>query len=240
MAATSGKGKSTLTWQWCVCWAMQAIPVDFVSLEMDETELLFKGASHLTGIDSMKISAGRLDDSEARRVERAMMRLRSSPLRIWAPDDLTTNEFLLYARESVMERRTEAFVVDYAQMVGPDAEDRQLRRDQQLGRFAYGCKQKVARALDTSVIIAAQLRRDAAAKEEPTPEDMGDSYDIARASDVVVLISQAEDSSMTDVWVGKNRQGAGGGIRIPCHYGKPVQTFREPQGLKEPEYALWR
>ena len=207
---------------------------------MDETELLFKGSSHLTGIDSMKISAGRLDDSEARRVERAMMRLRSSPLRIWAPDDLTTNEFLLYARESVMERRTEAFVVDYAQMVGPDAEDRQLRRDQQLGRFAYGCKQKVARALDTSVIIAAQLRRDAAAKEEPTPEDMGDSYDIARASDVVVLISQAEDSSMTDVWVGKNRQGAGGGIRIPCHYGKPVQTFREPQGLKEPEYALWR
>jgi hypothetical protein len=91
--------------------------------------------------------------------------------------------------------------------------------------------------MDTSVILCAQLRRDAAGKEEPTPEDMGDSYDIVRASDVVVLISQAEDSSMTDVWVGKNRQGPGQ-TRIPCHYAKPVQTFREPQGLKEPEYGM--
>lgn len=237
VAATSGKGKSTITLQWCAAWAMQAVPVDFISLEMDQTEILFKMASHLTGIDSMKISAGRVDPGEARRVEAAMMRLRVSPLRIYAPDGITTNEFLLYARESVMERRTEVFVVDYAQMVGHDPEDRNLRRDQQLGRFAYTSKLQVARGLDTCVIAAAQLKRDAAVKEEPTPEDMGDSYDISRAADVVILLSKPEDGTLYDVWIGKNRQGPPQ-VRIPCRYDKPNQTFSEPQGAEVPDYRV--
>lgn len=238
VAATSGRGKSTLTLQWCANWAVgMSVPVDFISLEMDTDEILYKICSHMTGIDSMKISAGRLDAGEARRVEAAMARVRKSPLRIYAPDDLTTNEFLLYARESRMERRTEAFVVDYAQMIGRDAEDRELRRDEQLGRFAYTSKLKIARGLDTCVILCAQLKRDAAAKEEPTPEDMGDSYDISRASDVVVLISQAEDSSLHDIWIGKNRQGPPQ-VRIPVRYDKPNQTLAEPQGAPMPDYRL--
>jgi DNA primase len=237
VAATSGKGKSTLTLQWCAAWAMMAVPVDFISLEMDEIEILFKMCSHLTGIDSMKISSGRLDPQEAKRVEAAMMRLRMSPLRIYAPDGITTNEFLLYAREAKMERRTEVFVVDYAQMVGRDPEDRDLRRDEQLGRFAYTSKLKIARGLDACVIACAQLRRDAATKDEPTPEDMGDSYDLSRAADVVILIGKPEDSSMYDIWIGKNRQGPPQ-VRIPSYYDKPNQTFSEPSGAKVPDYRI--
>jgi replicative DNA helicase len=238
IAATSSKGKSTIAGQWAVNWAVgSAVPVDFISLEMDETELLFKAASHLTGIDSMKISSGRLTEDEAKRVEKAMLRLRSSTLRIYAPDSLTTDEWLLYAREAVMERRTEVFVIDYAQMVGADGHELRSRRDEQLRRFAYESKLKVARGMETAVLIVAQLKRDAANKEEPTMEDMADCYDLSRAADVGFFLSQAEDSSLTDGWIGKNRQGPPG-VRIPMHFDKPTGTFSEPQASKVPAYRI--
>jgi replicative DNA helicase len=204
---------------------------------MDADEILFKCASHLTGIDSQKISGGQLGDDELRRVEQAMLRIRNSPLRIYTPDGITPSEFVLYAREAVMERRTEIFCVDYAQMVGPDPEDKRASRYEQLGTFAYAAKQKVARALDTSVVCMAQLKRDAAQKEEPTPEDMGDSYELVRAADFILLINETETAS--EAWVGKNRQGPGG-VLIPMRYDKPTQTFHEDHSgaTKTPDYRI--
>lgn len=237
VAATSGRGKSTLTLQWVTGLAVhQAIPTDFVSLEMDADEILFKQCSHLTGIDSMKISSGQLSDDEMKRVEQAMLRIRKSPLRIYAPDGITPNEFLLYARESVMERRTEVFVLDYVQHMGPDPETMRMSKYDQLGEAARLMKQKIARGLDTTVIACAQLRRDAANSDEPTPEDMGDSYDIVRAADVIVLINE-NDNQQAEIWVGKNRQGPGGKL-IPAYFDKPLNTFRESQGARTPDYAV--
>lgn len=239
VGATSGRGKSTLTLQFVTGLAVhQAIPTDFVSLEMDADEILFKQCSHLTGIDSLKITAGDLTPDEAKKVEQAMARIRRSPLRIYAPDGITPNEFLLYCREAVMERRTEVFVLDYAQMVGPDAETQRLSRYEQLGQFAYLAKQKVCRGLDTTVIACAQLKREAASKEEPTPEDMGDSYELVRAADVILLLNE-NDNQQSELWIGKNRQGPGG-VLIPAVYDKPANTFheREAGAAKLPDYAI--
>lgn len=239
VSATSGRGKSTLTLQFVTGLAVhQSVPTDFVSLEMDADEILYKQCSHLTGIDSMKITAGDLTKDEAQRVERAMARIRRSPLRIYAPDGISPNEFLLYAREAVMERRTEVFVLDYAQMVGPDAETQRLSRYEQLGHFAYLTKQKICRGLDTTVVCCAQLKRDAAGKEEPTAEDMGDSYELVRAADVILLINE-NDNQQSELWVGKNRQGPGG-VLNPLVYDKPSNTMyeREAGAAKIPDYAV--
>lgn len=238
VGATSGRGKSTFTLQLCVVTAVhQAIPTDFISLEMDADEILFKLASHMTGVDSLKISSGSITSDEAKRVEQAMLRIRRSPLRIYAPDGITPNEFLLYARESVMERRTELFVMDYAQMVGSDPETQRLSRYEQLGEFAYKTKQKICRGLDTTVIACAQLKREAAGKEEPSPEDMGDSYELVRAADVILLINENE-SQQHEIWIGKNRQGPGG-VLVPVVFDKPTNTFREASGgARTPDYLV--
>lgn len=238
VGATSGRGKSTIVIQWLAGLAVhQAIPCDFISLEMDSDEILYKAASHLTGIDSMKISGGTLNKDELVRVEKALAKLRKSPFRIYAPDGITPNEMLLYCRESVMERRTELFAVDFIQQMGADPETRRLSRYEQLGEASYLMKQKICRSLDVGVICVAQLKRDAAGKEEPTPEDMGDSYEIVRASDVVVLLNE-NDNQQHEIWVGKNRQGPGG-LLIPAVYDKPTNSFREATGgAKEPDYAI--
>ena len=77
LTASSGVGKSTLSLQLSTSLAVQqAVPVDYISLEMDQTEILYKVASHLTGIDSMRISGGALDEQQARLVEQAMALVR--------------------------------------------------------------------------------------------------------------------------------------------------------------------
>jgi replicative DNA helicase len=237
LTATSGKGKSTIGIQWQTQLAIGCgVPCDFVSLEMDHDEVIYKAASHITGIDSMKISGGDLDETELRRVERAMMLIRKSPWRIYAPDGITPSEFVLYCREAVMDRRSECFVLDFIQQVGPDPETRNASRYEQLGQAAYMLKQKVCRGMDVSVVAIAQLKRDAAGKEEPTPEDMGDSYEIVRASDVIVILNETPDAGH-EIWIGKSRQGPGQ-VNIPAYYDKPTQTWREGEGEKDPTYRV--
>ncbi len=237
VAARSGMGKSTIVIQWFVGLAVHyGVPTDFVSLEMDESEILYKAAAHLTGIDSMKISAGRMTPDEVRRVETAMLRLRKSPFRIYAPDGISPSEFLLFAREAVMERRTELFALDFIQQVGADPETRRLSRYEQLGEAAYMFKQKVCRGLDVGMVCIAQLRRELANSAEPTPEDMGDSYEIVRASDAVLLLSE-NDGGDQEIWVGKNRQGAGQQL-LSASFDKPANTWREVTGARTPDYGV--
>lgn len=238
VAAMSGAGKTTITIQWSVNFAVhQSIPTDYISLEMDEDELIFKMSSHLTGIDAEDITAGRLEAPQLKLVEKAMMRIKKSPLRIYAPDTITPSEFVLYARESVMDRRTEVFFLDYIQMASPDPDMSKKRTDEQLKEFGRVAKTQIARAMDVAVIAPAQLRRAAADSERPTKEDMGDSYDLSRTADVVIILKGNEDSDTVDLWLDKNRQGSGGHL-FPTMFAKKEQSFYEQGGAKEPSYRL--
>lgn len=238
VAATSGVGKTTISLQWAVNLSVyQSVPVDFISLEMDEQEMIFKAASHLTGIDAEKITGGALEDWEAVLVEQAMARIRKSPLRIHAPDDITPSEFVLYARESVMEHRTEVFMLDYAQLVSPDPASVNRKTHEQLKEFGRIAKMQVARAMNTCVVCPAQLTRASAEKERPTKEDMGDCYDLSRTADVVLILKNYEGSNTIDFWVEKNRQGSGGHL-IPMEFEGEFQTFYEHGADSAPDYRL--
>lgn len=238
VAATSGVGKTTISLQWAVNLAVyQSIPTDFISLEMDEEEMIFKASSHLTGIDAEKITGGALEEWEAVLVEQAMRRIRKSPLRIYAPDDITPSEFVLYARESVMEHRTEVFMLDYAQLVSPDPGSAHRKTYEQLKEFGRIAKMQVARAMDTCVVCPAQLAKASSEKERPTKEDMGDCYDLSRTADVVIILKNYEGSNTIDCWLDKSRQTSGGHL-IPMEFEGEFQTFHEHGAEAAPDYRL--
>jgi len=239
LSAISGMGKSSMLITWAGAIAIQqSIPLDFISLEMDEFEILYKLAAHMTGVDSMKITGGALDDNEARLVERAMDRIRKSPLHVWTPDGLTGTEFLLYARESVMQRQTRAFFLDYIQLVDPESGQERESGYKLYGDFGRLMKMKVARGMDVACVCCAQLNRGASVKERPTKEDIGDSYALVRHSDVVMVLTGEEDSSTMDLWIDKNRQGPGG-VLIPIRFDKPISTFSEVDGgTLTPDYLV--
>jgi DNA primase len=238
VAATSGVGKTTIVLQRIISLAVyQSVPCDFISLEMDEEEMIFKAASHLTGIDCEKITGGSLESWEAVLVEQALARIRKAPLRLYAPDDITPSEFVLYARESVMEHRTEVFVLDYAQLVSPEIGSEGKKTHEQLKEFGRVAKMQVARGMNTCVICPAQLTRASAERERPTKEDMGDCYDLTRTADVVVILKDYEGSDTIDCWLDKNRQGSGGHL-IGMEFAKTEQTFYEHGGEAKPDYRL--
>lgn len=239
IAANSRRGKSTLMAQIAVELAVgQAVPNDFISLEMDESELLFKMASHITGLDSMLITGGRLDAAQARAVEQAMLRIRNSPLRIHAPDDMCPSEFVLYAREQRMQRRSEVFWFDYVQLAAPEPGREKVSKYEQIGDFSRTAKMQVARAMDCCVVVAAQMKREAADKDRPTAEDVGDSYQIVRDCDWFLIIQGDPDTNTVDLWLDKNRQGAGN-LLVPTVYTKETQTFHEASGgEKRPVYSV--
>lgn len=240
IAAASSVGKTTLGIQMAAALALhQSVPTDFVSLEVDPTDLLYKMSAHMTGIDGAAISGGMLDDGEAKRVEQAMMRIRKSPLRIYAPDGLTPSEFQLYARESVLERRTEVFFLDYVQMVGPDAGEERQSRYEQLGTLGKACKHKISRAMDVSVVAMAQLTRQSTEKERPSKEDIADSYHLTRDSDVILILKGygEDDPTTVDLWLDKNRQGPAN-LLIPLRFDPPAQTFHEHKTNRMPVYGV--
>lgn len=238
IAAASGVGKSTLSLQLAGSLAIhQSVPVDFVSLEMEEDELLFKLAAHLTGINGMAITGGTLSDQEAKAVEQAMAKIKKAPLRLWAPDDITPSEFQLFARESVLERRTEVLFLDYAQLVAPEPGMERESNYDQLGFLGRISKMKVARAMGVTVVFAAQLKREAADKERPTKEDVGDSYNLARTADVFLILKENHDSTTVDFWIDKNRQGPNN-ILMPLIFDKASQTFYEGKGAHVPDYRI--
>lgn len=238
VAATSGVGKSTISLQFAAQLAIQqSVPTDFISLEMDVEEILFKMAAHLTGVNGLKITGGTLEPSEAQRVERAMAMIRKSPLRLYAPDGMAPSEFLLYARESVMERRTEVFFIDYAQLISPDPGMENAGDYSNLGHFGRMAKMKVARGMETTVVCCAQLNREAASLERPTKENMGDSYQLVRDADVILILKENEGTTH-DLWIDKNRQGPGS-LLMPVEFRKEEQTFREANGgAREPDYRI--
>jgi len=239
VAADSKIGKTTLMTEWVASIGVhQSIPVDFVSLEMDEFEVLAKMASHMTAIDSTKIFSGRLDAQETRAVEYAMQRIRNSPLHVWCPDGMTAAEFLLYSRESTMRRHTQAFFVDYVQLIDPGPGQERDNGYKLYGDFARLAKMKVAKTMDVAVVCAAQLNREAAGKERPTSAQMGDSYSLVRHANVVMILNGNEEATTVELYVDRNRGGAGGGLR-PLIYDRPTQTFREADGgLRQPEYII--
>lgn len=239
VAANSRRGKSTLITQWAAALSVgAAIPTDLISLEMDELELLYKIASHLTQIDSLAITGGSLNAQQLKGVERAMLKIRKSPLRIYTPDDMCPSEFLLYAREQRMQRRSEVFFFDYVQLASPERGSEKLSRYEQIGQFSRTAKMNIARGMECTVVVCAQMRREAADKERPTGEDVGDSYQIVRDSDVFIIIQGNDESTTSDVWLDKNRQGAGNQV-FPTQYKKATQTFREASGgVDVPEYGV--
>lgn len=238
IAATSGVGKTTIAFQWAISYAVHGlIPVDFISLEMEEQEMLFKAASHLTGIDAEKITGGSIDEAEAGRVEQAMARIRQAPLRLYAPSDITPSEFVLYARESKLEHHTEIFMLDYAQLVSPDRGQEKMPRHEQLKEFGRVAKMQIAMGMDCSVICPAQLTRASKEKERPTKEDMGDCYDLSRTADVVCILAGNDESSTIDFWIDKNRQGPNSQL-IPMEFIAEQQTFHEHSAPKDPDYRI--
>lgn len=214
-------------------------PSLMIEMEMSRDELVFRLLALLTGIEHIDIVAGRLSKSELRRVEKAAMRLRQSPLYIYSPDSLTKSSMEMVVRKHRVDNNIQAVWLDYVQLVKPDLGEERNNRYAQLGELSQVCKTRLARGLNIGVVAAAQMNREAKRVTNVDSEYVGDSYRLVQDADIVMIIRKTKNEDNLELFIDKNRSGRGG-VLVPMIFNKKEQYFYETiGGTDKPDWRIY-
>ena len=100
---------------------------------------------------------------------------------------------------------------------------------------------EIARILDVPVIVAAQLSRSVEERESKRPKlsDLRDSGNIEQDADIILLLYREsyydiakEDDDLTEILIGKNRQGQSNRI-VRVYYNKKTQSYANEREEQE-------
>lgn len=233
-----GRGKTALLGNFANAISVQAgEPALFIELEMCREELVFRFLALLTGVEHQRIVAGLVSKEEIKKIETAAIRLRQSPLHIYAPSGLTQSMLEMVVRRYKLQHGIKAVFLDYAQLVSPDEYQYKMARYLQLGELSRSMKMSMARELDLAMVVAAQLSREASKITESTSEQVGDSYMMAQNSDISIIMRETKEKQI-ELWLDKNRGGRAH-ILMPVVFNKDEQYMYETMdGMESPPWRI--
>jgi replicative DNA helicase len=204
------------------------------SLEMSKDELTNRLMSMATGIDSHKLSIGRVADSDWPRIMEEANNLQQLPIHIDDTPGATVNDIRTKARRLHAEHGLDLILIDYMQLMsGQAGKDKSENRQQEISHISRALK-GLARELDVPVIALSQLSRavESRADKRPMLSDLRESGSIEQDSDVVIFIyrddyydEDSENQNIADVIVAKHRHGSTGTIRL--FFRKELTQFRD-------------
>ncbi len=225
IAGRPGSGKSVLGLQLAAYAAIDlGKPVLFVSLEMSGNELTERLLSARAEIDSDRITTGRLDADERRRLIEAQNHLTGGPLFIDDNPRRSLVEIAAQARRTRRRHGLALLVIDYLQLIEPD----NLRdpRHEQVARMARRLKM-LSRELQIPVVCLAQLNREVEKNGSGKPKlsHLRESGSIEQDADVVILVHREEQNRPDDpdvigqaeLIVAKQRNGRTGTVKVDWH-----------------------
>lgn len=173
-------------------------PVLFFSLEMSNRELLERLLCGEARVDSQKLRAGQLIESELARILRAAQAIHKSPLAI----DDTASHPLPDMRACARRWRSDRtifpngdelglIVVDYLQLARGSKEH--SVREQEVAEISRGLK-ALAKELSVPVLCLAQLNRGVEGRGDKRPmlSDLRESGSIEQDADVVAFVHREE------------------------------------------------
>lgn len=144
-----------------------------------------------------------------------------------APLDFMTGRVtvsMIRAKALTMTVKPRYVIVDYVQIIRPEAEDRRLDRHLQVKGVCEGLKE-LAYELDVPVLALAQLGRAAEDRKEPELRDLREAGDIENEADSALLLHRPNDAVSTTLIMAKNRNGPKG--RMTLAYGHQSMKFTE-------------
>ena len=199
---------------------------------MSRDELVIRMISAQSGIDSFKITSGRLDDSEMAAYGEAMGVLGDAPIYIDDTPSISIMELRTKARRLHVDKGVQMIMVDYLQLMrGRNAEN----RVQEVTEISWGLK-ALAKELRIPVVTVAQLNRGVEQRGSPLPQlsDLRESGSIEQDADVVMFLYRPEDENKNEInlVIAKHRNGPTG--MIPLYFRGEQTRFFE-QASKETE-----
>ena len=212
LAARPGAGKTALAMQMAMDAASKSQPVLFVSLEMQQTELVMRILAGEAGVDSRKFRTQAEDVEDVDAIERVAEDVAAYPLRVFDSrgSDVTTERIRAMGRLMKASTGLGMIVVDYLQLVDPS--DKKMPREQQVAAMTRRLK-NLAKELDCPILCLAQLNRQAEAEERPQLRHLRESGAIEQDADAVLFLHRTEPR-VTMLGIAKHRHAEMGDVPL--------------------------
>ncbi len=215
VAGRPGMGKTALAMGMALSAAMKSsVATAVFSMEMQGRELAKRFIADLANIHGLRMSHGRVSESEWLTVGQVVPRLHASPIWICEDEALTMTELAAGARRF---RRSVAsaglIVVDYFGLMS--IENPSNNRAQDLGDI-YMRMKALAKELELPILLLAQLNREVEKRGDKRPilSDLRDSGSLEQDADLVVMLYRGHvysptqvDESDAEILVRKQRNG---------------------------------
>lgn len=206
------------------------IPVGIFSLETSKSQLVHRLLSSQADLDAWKLSTGKLEQDDFKKLGDAMGVLAEAPIFIDDTPALSVMEMRTRARRLQLEHGIQLLIVDYLQLArGRNTEN----RVQEVSEISQGLK-NIARELDIPVLAISQLSRAVEQRGEPKPQlsDLRDSGSIEQDSDIVMFLYH-EDPDVREnvnIYIAKHRNGPTG--ELPLRFVGERTRFFEREGSR--------
>lgn len=218
LAARPGMGKTTVALNIADRVAERTGPVLFVSLEMDEAQIMAKRLSRLSGIPGNRLLMDKLTEPEARKLAEASSKLSRLPLHINRKPYATVDDIAALARKV---KGVKLIVVDYIGKITPGRGGQRKDRIEYMTEIS-GALKTLARTLRIPVLVLCQLNRQTEGQSDKVPKlsQLRDTGAIEQDADGVLFLYREDyygdkkpsgfEPSPLDVIVAKNRHGGTG------------------------------
>ncbi|MCL5004038.1 MAG: replicative DNA helicase [Patescibacteria group bacterium] len=231
LAARPSVGKTSLALNIAQHAAVEKkIPVAVFSLETSREQLVDRLLSAQADVDGWRITTGRLEEEDFRKIGEAMGELSEAPIFIDDTPGINVLEIRTKARRLQMEQGIKLVVVDYLQLAhGQNTEN----RVQEVSEVSQSLK-NLARELHVPVLALSQLNRSIESRGERRPQlsDLRESGSLEQDADVVIFLYREDDENRSEVRlsISKHRNGPTG--EIDLYFRGERTKFFETEKLK--------
>jgi len=198
--------------------------VGFFSLEMSKEQLVERMFCGLMQIDSWKLRAGKLDESDFERMGDVLDKLSKASIYIDDEADANMLEIRTKCRRLQSEHGVDLIVLDYLQLIrGSNPNLSSQNRVLEISEISRSLK-AIARELRVPVLALSQLSRSVELRNDKIPQlsDLRDSGSIEQDADVVMFMyrddyyhpESSEVKGVTEIHVKKHRNGPTGKIEL--------------------------
>lgn len=194
--ARPGMGKTTIALDWVYAAAEARTPVMFVSLEMSQTEVLYKLAAKRCAIPPYRLQRAEVNIKDTGKVWKALEYISELPLFIF--DDTNIQRDINGIRDTARRMmRTDGLgliVIDYLQLMDDVPGQGRKNREERIGDISRGLK-RMAGQLGIPIIALSQLSRAVEIRggsKEPMLSDLRDSGSLEQDGNLVGFIYRPE------------------------------------------------
>ncbi len=224
LAARPAMGKTAFALNLALNAAKEKKNVLIFSLEMPVQQLFQRLLAMESGISQNKLRNVYIEEDEWNKLTVATTSL--SNMKIYVADLPYTNvlEIRSYARNMKAQDKLDLIIIDYLQLINGTGKGRgsEASRQQEISDISRALK-GLARELDVPVIALSQLSRAVESRVDRRPmlSDLRESGAIEQDADIVAFlyreeyyIPDTENKGITELIIGKHRNGATGTIKL--------------------------